>query len=445
MPAERNAFRLGLTLVAMFALAVGVLWFLAPRGGGDLLLQIRFPHHQFTTTLKPGCEVACGGQTVGSVRTLELREMTDPNSGYKSLFAIITASVDSSLGLRQDCKIVPEGPLLGGAGRLVILDRGLGQPIEPGQLIEGQVAADFAALTRLMAAQLDSRDPSSLLAMVKTQLNPGDTKSLVGKILASLDDVNAVTRSIRNELDPRQKDVLFAKLHAILDHINEATALLRQEMDHDADGAAFAKIHRTLDSLNAGMTTVVTLLQDNRQPLTETIGHIQRTSEILETQIAARIAQQLDPKEAAGLLAKVHVAIEHLGTSLNDINTITAASRETMVMSKQQVVDMVTNFKETSDHLKAASKEIRRNPWRLFYQPTLEEASQANVFDAARAFSDAATRLDDALGRLQSLQQAGLPVPGQDAKLHELQDQLKQSFEQFHKVETALWEQLKIK
>ena len=39
MPAQRNAFRLGLTLIVMFILALGVLWFLAPSGGGDTALQ----------------------------------------------------------------------------------------------------------------------------------------------------------------------------------------------------------------------------------------------------------------------------------------------------------------------------------------------------------------------------------------------------------------------
>ena len=105
---------------------------------------------------------------------------------------------------------------------------------------------------------------------------------------------------------------------------------------------------------------------------------------------------------------------------------------------------MIVNLKETSDHLKAASKDIRRNPWRLFYQPTLEEASQANVFDAARSFSEAATKLDDALARLQTISQDGKTTVD-DKQLKGLRDQLQQSFSQFSKVESALWEQLKIK
>ncbi len=445
MPAERNAFKLGLTLIVFFAMTIGVLVFLSRRTGGDVKLKIRFPHDQFTTVLKPGSEVVCGGQTVGNIRSLDLQEMIDTHSGNKTLFAVITMAIDSSLGLRQDCKIVPEGLLLGGPGKLVILDRGVGEPINSGQMLDGQVAADFAGLTRLMASQLDPKDPTSLLAMVKGQLDPGDSKSLIAKIHISLEDLNAVTHSIRNEFDPRQKAVLFSKLHSILDHINDATRLLRNEMDHESDSALFSKLHETLDTLNQGLQTVVAVLKENRQPITEAVGHIRNTSQILEQQIAARIAKQLDPAEAASLIAKVHVAIDRLGSSLKDLNAITESTRETIVQNKENLNSLLVNFKETSDHLKAASKDIRRNPWRLFYQPTLDEAAQANVFDAARAFSDAATKLDDTLARLQAISQAGGQVPADDQQLKELREQLQQSFTQFTKVESALWNQLKIK
>ena len=445
MPAERNAFRLGLTLTTFFVLTLGVLAFLAPRGGGDMTVQVRFPHNQFATTIKPGGEVACGGQTVRNVRKIQLLEMNDPSTGYKTLYSVLTVSVDSSLGLRSDCKFIPEGPLLGGAGRLVILDRGVGEPIQTGRMLEGQSAADFSALTRLMSAQLDPQDPASLLGTVKGQLDATDPRSLLGKIHASLADVNAITSSIRNEFDPNQRAVLVGKLHAIFDNVNEVTTRLRGEMDAHNDAAALNKVHDMLDALNRGLVTAVAIVEENRQPIKDTVQHVHNTSDVLETQIAARIARQLDPSEAAGLLAKVHVALDRLDTSLKDANVITATGRETVTLNRDQINGMLVNLKETSDHLKAASKEIRRNPWRLFYQPTVAEAAQANVFDAARAFSEAATRLDDSVSRLQALSQTPVQTTEQQQQMRAVLQQVQQSFGQFQKVETALWEQLKIK
>ena len=327
----------------------------------------------------------------------------------------------------------------------MILDRGVGEPIKAGQMVEGESAADFSALTRLLAAQLDPKDPASLLGTVKGQLNPTDPRSLLGKIHASLADVNAITASFRNEFDPQQKAVLMAKLHVILDNVNEVTTRLKGEMDARNDAAALNKVHDTLDALNRGLVTAVAMVEENRQPIKDTVGHVRSTSEILEKQIATRIAHELDPAEAAGLLAKVHVAMDRLGTSLKDVNVITETGRETVTLNKDQINGMLVNLKETSDHLKAASKEIRRNPWRLFYQPTVEEAAQANVFDAARAFSEAATRLDDSLTRLQALSQASPQTSDQQQQVRSVLQQVQQSFGQFQKVENALWEQLKVK
>ena len=99
MPAERNAFKLGLTMILFFVLLVGVLYFLAPTGGGDMTLTVRFPHNEFTTILKSGGEVVCGGYSVGAIRSLALVEMPDENIGEDLLYSVATISVGSSLGL----------------------------------------------------------------------------------------------------------------------------------------------------------------------------------------------------------------------------------------------------------------------------------------------------------------------------------------------------------
>jgi len=446
MPAERNAFKLGLTMILFVVLFVAVLYFLAPTGGGDMSLKVRFPHNEFTTILKPGGEVICGGYSVGAIRGLDLVEMFDTHGGGNLLYSVVTISVDSSIGLKKDCKIVPEGMLLGDGGKLVVLDRGMAEPVKEGDTIDGQTTSDIAALTRTLAAQLDPKDPASLLAMIKSQLDATDAKSLLGKIHRSLDDVNTVTASISHEFDPREKAALIAKLHGIMDRINDATRLLRDQMDQEVDQAMAAKLHQMLDTLQGGLQNVVDMFDENREPITQTIAHVRNTSQILEEQIAAKIAKEFDVSEAASLLAKVHVSIDRLGDSLTDINAITASSKEVLLLNKEQISGMLANFKQTSDHLKAASKEIRRSPWRLFYQPSIEEAEQANVFDAARSFSEAATRLDDVIVRLQALDEAtGGEELARDEQLANIRDQLQQTFSHFTQAETALWEQLKIK
>lgn len=446
MASERNAFKLGLTLILFMALLVGVLIFLAPRGGGDMTVRVRYPHNQFNTVLKPGAAVTCGGKIVGAVRSLDLQTFPEPDQEVERLYSVVTMTIESELDLRRDCEIVPEGLLLGEGGSMHVLTRGVGESVADGEMLDGTVGGDIAALTRQISAQLDPNDPASLLAMVKMQLDATDARSLMSKIHTSLNDLNAVTANISTQLNPRDRSALLAKLHAILDNVNDTTRLLRGQMDAGSDQTLVGKVHQALDGINTGLATAVALLQNNREPLTETIGHVRNTSEILEQRIAGRIAEQLDAGDAASLIAKVHAALDRLNGSLADINTITDTARQTLVLNRAQIDGMIGSFKETSDQLKGASKEIRRNPWRLFYQPTMEEAAEANIFDAAAAFSAAAAKLDDAISRLEAINATGGgAIPAGDPQLTEIRNQLQETFDRFHQAETALWDELKIK
>lgn len=446
MPAERDSFKLGLTLILVFVLFCGVLWFLAPRGGGDLVLQVRYPHERFSTPLKPGGEVLCGGKTVGAVEKLELVDMKNEATGYNDCFAVVTFKIESTVGLRKDARIEPTEAILGGMAALVIRDRGLGEPAVPEQMIEGQPAVSIAELTSLLGQQLDPKNPAGLMAVVSSQLDATNANSLLGKIHRSLDDINVLTRSIAGEADAGQKAALLAKMHEILDNVNQTTASLREQMNTQVNTALIARLHAVLDSLNLGLATVHGMLNENREPIRRTVQHVEATSRILEKQIAAKLAEQLDTSNAAGLLARIHVSIEKLGKSIEDVNSITANVRDVIALNKNNLDQMIRNLKETSDHLKAGSKEIRLNPWLLLYTPNPNEVSQANLFGTARAFTEAATRLDDAIARLEVISENAKPgAPDNREEVERIRAQLDDTFKKFTEVEQKLWEQLNIK
>jgi ABC-type transporter Mla subunit MlaD len=446
MPAERNAFRLGLTLVLFFVLFCGVLYWLAPRGSGDVELQVRYPHERFGTPLKPGGEVLCGGKTVGSIRRLELVEQPSPSTGNNQFYAVVTFRIDSSVGLRRDCRIEPTEALLGGMGALVVKDRGLGEPVKPGMMIDGLPVTSIADLTAMIGQQLDPRNPTGLISMIASQLDAANGRSLLGKIHKSLDDINVLTRNIAGESDERERTALMAMLHEILGNVNATTAALREQMDGRSGAAALGKIHQVLDALNGSLATVRGILEENREPIHRTTGHVAETSRILEQQIATRLAQQLDTSNAASLLTRVHASIERLGRSLEDVNSITANVRDVIELNKNNLDQMIANLKETSDHLKAGSKEIRLNPWLLLYTPNPDEAAQARLFGTARAFTEAATRLDDAIVRLEVISQKGKAGPQLDpVEIQRVREQLNDTFKKFSEVEQKLWEQLNIK
>jgi len=465
MPKQRDAFKLGVTLLVVLALFLGVLFFLASRGPTGQHVTVRFRHDAAgMPVLKPGAQVRCGGTQVGTVRRVELREAAAPASrqtpggaeskpAERQLYLYVEAEVDEAVGLRTDCRIAAEGPALGGTGWLVIESRGTAPKLlGEHDLVEGQPPGGFAAVTdklndlaAALQAELDASRPNSLMATIKAQLNATDATSLLGKIHKSLDDIGAMTSSMRGQFDPREQATLLGKLHASLNHINQITAELRDQLASARDDAMLAKVHRALDTLNAGLRNAAEMLRENREPLHQTLEHLRRTSEQLDAGIAKRIARQLDPDNAAGLIAKIHVGLNRLNASLADINQVTDTTRQLVVLNREKLDELLTNFKQTSEHLKAAAKDIRRNPWRLLYRPSPQEIDRLSVFDAARAFAEAAAELDDAVADLRALAEAqNGQLRADDPQLQRIRARLAETFEKFTQAEAALWQQLKI-
>ena len=101
---------------------------------------------------------------------------------------------------------------------------------------------------------------------------------------------------------------------------------------------------------------------------------------------------------------------------------------------------MIQSLKTTADNLEDASAEIRRSPWRLLYQPKEAELANLNLFDSARQFAIGARNLNDASAALRD----ALADPNiTDEQLRPLVEQLNRSFEQFKRVEQALFEKVR--
>lgn len=446
MASHKNDFKLGLAMLLFVGLAVATLLFIA--GGLPSSMEefvVRFPATELTARLKEGGEVVCGGQEVGVIRSIAMKNVQNDQHG-EDLYVYITAGVSAGVGLRQDARIVPGEPLLGEVSKLVIRDRGVGKPVDAKQPLEGERASTLSTAIDMVTRELDVRNKEGLLALLKSELKPGDASSLLGKIHRSLDDLNMVTRNVSVQLNPQEQNVLIAKVHAVLDNINAATAALRQQVDPSQSEAAMTKVHAALDSLNKALATTVAMMEENRPVIRDTLVDVRHTAQTLDEKIASRIAQELDVGQAASLLAKIHSGIAKMDRSLKDINEITGMSRDMFVAKQGEIDKIFTNFLETSEYLKAAVKDLWRSPWRLLYKPSEQEQKQLSVFDAARAFADAATRLDNASIRIKGMIEArGGTIRADDPELIAIRDSLQHTFEQFSAAEKALWNQLKIR
>lgn len=451
MPSQRDAVKLGATLIIVFILLFAILLWLPQTvigGGPTQSFRVRFPQRLPLPTLEVGGKVIVAGRPVGHVTGLDLEEMPIQPAdakGPKDLYLVVTADIDRRIPLRVDCKIRAVGEVLGGSGSLTIDVGASSQSADLGRVLEGDPPGGFGAYLESLGKELDGSNPRSLLGQVKTQLDPGNAASLMAKLHKSMDDLNAVSRSVALELDADQRRSLLAKLHETLANMNAATGSLREQLESGKPDVMLGKVHAAMDSLNVALRSVVTMLEENRKPLGDTMLHVASTADKLDTRIAESIAQQTDAKNPASLMAKLHTSMDQLNAALADVGVITETTRQVFVLNHENLNKLLLNFKETSDHLKSAAKYILRNPWRLLKEPGVVETRQQAIFDAARNFAEAATRLDDASAQLRALTELhNGKVPADDPDLARIRASLKQTFEAFNKAEKSLWRELDV-
>ncbi len=443
-----NTFSLGLTVIVILGLFFGTLLFI---GGSDLFApktvgyRVRYPASApLPDELGTGAPVFCGLQKVGDVTGVSQKAPGDDAASHPELFVYVDFAVVETLPLRADCRIVVRGPLLGGGGKLVILDPGWrGERLAAGALIEGHQTGTFDSALETLAVELDPNQPGALMAEIKMQLDAGNAKSLIAKVHRSINDINAITSTLAREAEPGDRDAIVTKLETVVDNINGVTGELRKQVVAGPRENITGKVHHGLDALNAALDLLLSVLEHNRENINETLASARRTAETLDRRIATPIADELDAGLDESLMAKVHVSFDRLNRSLDDVNVVSGDLREVVVLNKSRLNGILANVSEMSAHLRSAAKEVRWNPWRLLYRPGLEETRELNIFDASREFSTAAQYLDDAAAQLRALMEArGGEIASDDPELKEIADRLQQTFKRYTEAENALWQSL---
>lgn len=441
MNARRNALKVGIvTVVVAAAFFIILIWISQNTGGEMKPISVRFESSPAMPTLSQGSAVLVGGQRVGRITTarLDSYQVTDEKTGkpVERYFVWVDAEIRSDLILRTDCQAIAEGPPLGGDG-ILKLSLGVAPNEFTGVYIEGAQPAGFAAILASLQGEFDGNNPDSLLGQIKAQLNPDESKSLLAKLLKSADDVNELTAVLGNEMDAQDKATILAKFHGVVDNINIMTGSLRAETEGGNREALVGKVHLAMDSVNNGLSTVSRLLTSNESSINQSLKNIETTT--------GNIANETDSARPGSLLAQFKKAGDELTKALEDIHTVTSTTREVVILNRENIDKMLSNFKESSDHLKNGLKYVLRHPWRIFNEPQMKEIKQQAIFDAARSFAEAATRVDDATSQLRALAELyGGKIPTNSPELLRIEADLAQTREKYKKAEDQLWERLKV-
>lgn len=449
MRREPNYLLLGTTVAIIAILFFGVILFLAGAdswGRSFQDVQVRFAHDLPLPQLGSGAIVTCGGMPVGKVKGVRLEAA--PAAGGQAgqnLYLVVDAIVDRQVGLRTDCRLRAEGPPLGGNGTLVIVHRGLdSQMLADGATVTGLPPAGLNAvvgqLGDKLAVELDDKNPQGLLSLIKGQLDAATSTSLMFKINMIAQDLVFTAAQVKRQFDPEQQGALMAKLDATLSDIKTMTGSLRSEVDAQNPGAMLARLHNILAALGAASQAAAGMLEENRPTVQAALSNVRDTTGMISTGLMPSILAQMNADAAGSLLGKFHAAADKTNATLGNMERLSGTAKDMLVVNQDAIDATIANLRETSDHLRAASREIRRNPWRLLYQPSKNELKLTAVADAARSFSDAAGKLDAAFARLEAyVKAAGPSLPTDDPKLKEMQDHLEVTLKTLTEEQKKFW------
>ncbi len=447
MKTHRQDLVLGIVVLMFLGLFVGTVLFVYPSLGGEMArIIVRFRHDEGVAPLKRGSPVMLSGALqVGKVIDVrkEHDEIDTPMGRQRLLLIVVEAEIVADLKLYSDCQITTDQPPVGGGGVLVILSVGTSGESATAA-IDGLPPQSLAAVIGNLSRRV--LGPNGMVDQIEQMLNDRVEGSLAYKISQSLSDVNAMTADLRTQLDPREQMTLMSKIHATVDNLNDTTAALRSQLAAEDDTTVLAKIHVVLERLERGLAEATEILRENRPALRSTMASVESMTRKMDQELLDAFKAELNRDDPTSLIGKIHVGMDRLNKSLENVVVMTDAGRKLVVLNRPALQRTIENVKVMSDQLRVGVQEILLAPWRLFNKPWSGEVRQVGAFEAARRFAEAATMLDDAAARLEAIH-AVTTADGQTdtsaAEIRKIQDALQSAFDRFKIAEDYLWQQMK--
>lgn len=421
----RNRVVAGAFLLLMAAVAVAILvvvggWqhWLQPKQ----TLQIRF---DAAPNVKAGGPVLLAGHPVGRVSDIQVVEVPSPleRQGEVGCYLVeVVVQLPKHYHIHQNARITIQQALVGQSALINIEDVGYGDLVK--DYVNGKQASPFAgAADELGIGEKEKEDVSKILANLR------DTTQKLRDGLPDIIDKLKTTSANLAEVSEKAKGTL-QRVDGVLDDNREnlkATVSSARRMVEKTG----TKVDEVLDNLKATTEKLHTVVDENRTDIRQTVTRARSVLEKADT-------------GADDILEKVKTASGDLKTAVADFKVIASDTKALVATNRGNIAAMLQSFRETGDHLRALSKEVRRAPWRLFKTPEKKEVESLNLYDAARAFAMAATDLDalaDTIEVMIEAQKRGVDV---DLKvLQTMQKDLEETFKKYHEAENALMEEYK--
>ncbi len=360
----RNNVRAGVFVTVTLMVAIGVIVVLT-----DIWDGLTRPVDKYTVTfdvaggvrdLGEGADVRIGGVVMGKVLAVAPRI----RSGETFDKIDVDFSIYRPAVLYADAQILVTAPLIGADAWLDIPSVGT---LEGGSFPEDGIAgiASIGALTSLLGASNaakaggmidNAKQFSDFLATVE-----GEYEQRVVPILDNADsaavDIAALTKTIRQDNWP----IWSASVDNVMDWANTTTGTLDEIFEH---GRA--------------------ILADNRPTIDQTLDNVLVSSENI------REATQHFNEETQ---AKIDELLERGKTAMDSAVAVLKNVDERFDEWIPDISDTLANARLASQQLKLTGIEVRRSPWKLFHEPSVNELEHELLYGAARSFALAASDL----------------------------------------------------
>jgi ABC-type transporter Mla subunit MlaD len=375
--------------------------FSAPLDAGELGLEI-------------GSVVKLGGKEVGRVGDIRV-------DAKKQRTLYVATLSDRDYPIRQDALALASPPFIG-TGVIIITNPGTGQ--SPPANIDHPVALSLAGNPMIQQAM----DGLGFQAEQRRQFQQAlrDVADTAGH-LASISGV------LDKEFSSDNAAGLLSQVHKIAaqaeqsaDNLAAVTAAVRKEINPDNPDSV-------LGSLHAGALKFKALSVQATAFFDEVAPKLQEASGSINTYVQTDLRELFRKGDRIG---------EQMLAVLGDVRAAASTARDVVVANRDNIQTALDDFQAVGENLSAAAREIRRNPWRLMQKPTDKDVRTQNLYDAIRAYSDAASKLEGTLAKLSALQQSRPPGAPEDPELLKLRAQVEESLKKLKTFEDSMWKEL---
>lgn len=403
---DKNALKAGLFILGAVAMACVIVWLVSgKRITGSQSPTVAFKLNDDISGLSNGAEVRLGGRPIGEVRSVEFSD------DFQSVY--VTLGLPDDIPITTETRVRVQSTLTGQVW-LNIVELGKGEPLGKDEMLQGEAGtlSDVLQTVNRIAPEAER-----LLRELTGTTVPRINEVLDG-VKDAVESVETTSASFRETAE---------SLTATSDHAGSLATSL-----NDVFGKETTKgdLTTTLANVRAASDGLPQLIEDANELLavaTDAVDGVRSTVEQTGNRLEA-------------VLAKADGAADDIVEVARDARESTASVRGLIAGNRGKINAIVDRLGDTARTLNLAGAEIRRSPWRLFYKPDGNQRANLNLYDAARRFAEGAQALEDAAIALEGATRD----PGADpAEVQRLLEDVQAKFEDFDRVERALFDRIR--